>query len=341
VLRWDTRPHYEQVATAMAQIDAVERMGQGTLLFDGVALELLAVDDRVHAVARWHAIAATHDLAAELLGDRPTHATVPTHAALCDGALACARTGGLPAPSPLADRLGTGIWALDAREFERAIDPDEPAQATHLVAASWPNLLAAATRWPVAEAGEGFEAGIASVVDTIAKIEGYGASLRSLTVGRSTVHADYVAYARTTAPDNALLRGLLRLAEIRLQESTLAGVDGPVQFATLPEDDAPIVLATHDERTPTVVDGKDVLFGWLAVVDGNDRMAWLLGLPREQANGPRAYVEVPDLGRLVSAVPELDREIGVLRGWLQGRGFRAALLLERGEPRIVATLGPG
>jgi hypothetical protein len=342
VLRWDTRPQYEQVTRTTATIDAVERMGQGTLLYDGVALEVLAVEDRVHAVARWHCIAAQRELAAELLGDRPTHAAVPTHAALCDGALACARTAGLPEPSRLADRLGTGIWALDARGFEREIDPEEPAQAAHLIAASWPNLLAAAARWPVAEAGEGFEAGLArSVVDTIAKIEGYGASLRSLSVGRSTVHADYVAYARTTAPDNAMLRGLLGLAEIRMQESTLAGVDGPVQFATLPEDDAPVVLATHDERTPTVVDGKDVLYGWLAVVDGNDRMAWLLGLPREQANGPRAYFEVPDLGRLVSTVPELERELGVLLGWLQGRGFRAALSIERGEPRIVATLGPG
>jgi hypothetical protein len=342
VLRWDSRPEYAQVGTTMATIDAVERMGQGTLLFDGVAVELLAAGDRVHGVVRWHMIEATRELAGELLGDRPTHATVPTHAALCDGALVCARTGGLPEPTRLVDRLGTGIWALESCEFFRTLDPDEPAQATHLFAASWPNLLAAAARWPVAEAGEGFEAGLArSVVDTVAKIEGYGGSLRSLAIGRNAVQADYVAYARTTAPDNAMLRGLLGFAEIRMQESTLAGVDGPVQFATLPEDDAPIVLSTHDERTPTVVEGKNVLYAWLAVVDGNDRMAWLLGLPRESSTGPRAYFEIPDLGRLVSSVPELDRDIGVLRGWLQGRGLRAALSLERGEARIEATLGPG
>lgn len=163
----------------------------------------------------------------------------------------------------------------------------------------------------------------------------------SLTVARKRVQSDYAAYARSTAVDNAMIRGLLGFAEIRLQESTLAGVDGPVQFATLPEDDAPLVLSTYDERTPISVDGKDVVFGWLAMVDGNDRMAWLLGLPREQASGPRAYVEVPDIGRLFASLEEVDRDLAVLRGWLQGRGLRAALFVDRGEPRIVATLGPG
>ncbi len=342
VLRWDSRPQFEQVASTMATIDAVERMQQSTLLFDGAQMEVLAAADRVTAVVKWHGVASTADAAKELLGDPATHATVPTHAALCDGALACMRTGGLPQPNRLADRLATGIWATDSRTFEREVDPEEPAQALHLLVASWPNLLGAAARWPVAEAGAGMEGALArNVVDTIAKIEGYGASLRSLNVGRSSVQADYVVYARTTAPDNAMVRGLLGFAEIRLQDGTLPGVDGPVQFATLPEDDAPIVLSTYDERTPTKVDGKDVVYGWLALVDGNDRMAWLLGLPREQSQGPRAYVEVPDIGRLVAAVPELDREIDVLRGWLSGRGFRAALFLEGGEPSIVATFGPG
>jgi hypothetical protein len=317
-------------------------MGQGTLLFDGVQLEVLSAEDRLHAALRWHPVATQHDVAVEVLGDRQTHATVPTHAALCDGALACARTGGLPEPSRVADRLAHGIWAQDARTFEREVDPDEPAQALHLLAASWPNLLGAAARWPVAEAGDGMEAAFArNIVDTVAHIEGFGASLRSLTVGRNTVHADYVVFARSTAPDNAMVRGMLGFAELRLQEATLAGIEGPLQFVTLPEDDAPIVLSTYDERTPTKVDGKDVVYGWLAVVDGQDRMAWLLGLPRELHRGPRAYVEIPDLGRLVAAVPELDREIGVLRGWLQGRGLRAALVIADGQPSIVATLGPG
>jgi hypothetical protein len=341
-LRWSSTPASEQISERIARLDAVARMGQGTVLFDGVQLELFAVDDRLHAVARWHARAATREMAAELLGDRPTHATVPTYAALCEGALLCARTGSLPLPAQLSDRLATGIWAQDERGLAREIDIDDEGPALHLLAASWPNLLAAVARWPAAEVGDGMEgAMVRNGIDAVARIEGFGLSVRSLSVTRNRAQSDYAAYARTTAVDNAMVRGLLGFAEIRLQESTLAGVDGPIQLATLPEDDMPLVVATYDERTPITVDGKDVVFGWLALVDGGDRMGWLLGLPRELATGPRAYVEVPDIGRVFASVSEVDRDLEVLRSWLQGRGFRAALFFDRGEPRIEAMLGAG
>ncbi|MBC8073969.1 MAG: hypothetical protein IAG13_36960, partial [Deltaproteobacteria bacterium] len=166
--------------------------------------------------------------------------------------------------------------------------------------------------------------------------EGFGGSVRSFSLARRVVQADYVVYARTTAQDAGIVRGMLSLAGQTMSEITASGVEGPMFAWTIPEDElAATVISRVD---PPGLLGAASELGWIAVVDGADRMGWLLGLPQDPPDGPAAYVELPDLARALPTHPEIERELGFLRGFFGGLRLRAMLAVDAGEPRVTAVL---
>ena len=206
----------------------------------------------------------------------------------------------------------------------------------HAFAASWPNLLGSAARLPALELGGGPEGAIASnLLDMLGRIEGTGGSLRSATVSRSRVAADYAVYVRTTVADTGVPRGMLSLAGQTMLDVTLPGAGGQAGSYTLPEDEIPATLIT---RIDPAVGGTPSTSGWIGLVDGLDRMSWLLALPMEPHAGPAVYAEIPDLARLVAIEPQVARELEPIRGFLERRSLRASLELVAGEPVVRAVL---
>jgi hypothetical protein len=337
-IRWNDAEPGEGVRRSLDGITAIERLASAPLLFTGAQLELgIGEGDRVQLEARWLAPAERRAENDALLASGPSRAQVPSYAALCDGAVICVRTRGLPRPSTLSERLATGAWAADPNEFERTFESNEELAALHMLVASWPNLLGAAARWPAMEIGDGPEGAMArNLVDVLGRIEGFGGSVRSFSLARRTVQADYAVYARTTAQDAGIVRGMLSLAGEAMAEVTISGIEGPMFSWTIPEDElAATVISRVDP--PGLLGGTSER-GWIAVVDGADRMGWLLGLPQESPEGPAAYVELPDLARALPTQPEIERELGFLRGFFGGLRLRAMLDVDAGEPRVTAVL---
>jgi hypothetical protein len=339
-LEWSTPDSRgETVDRRLRQLDAVERMSQSTVLFDGLQLEADRDGERLQAVLRWRARAESRATAESIFVGAPVRAKVPTLAALCEGAIACARTRGLPRPSTFAEALATGVWAEDQRALENRLDAGDEMAALQLFVSTWPNLLAAATRWPEQEIGRGPEAALArSVVDAVGRIEGFGASLRSLSADRRRVQMGYVVYLRALAQDVAMLRGFARMAGLQPSETTVAGVEGVVDIVRVPENDVPAVLLIRTDPDKVEVEGKPTDYGWAVVADGTDRLAWLLGLARDDGQGPAAYLEIPDALPLVTGIRDVDEELSFARTWLGGRSFRFALYIDGGEPRIAAVM---
>jgi hypothetical protein len=198
-----------------------------------------------------------------------------------------------------------------------------------MLAGAWPNFVGAVTRWPAQEIGRGPEAAIANnLVEALGDVEGWGASLRSISPGGDGILADYAAYARAKTQDVDLARSLMTFAELNPSDAAIAGLEGTAQMVRLPvrEVQAAAVLY-HDP-------GKG--HGWAALVDGPDRLGWLLSLPRDRAPDPSFYAEIPDLWRLASAHPELARDLAFARGWLAARQLRLALHVVDGVPELVA-----
>ena len=330
----------DTVGRRLEKIDMIKRQLQAPLLFSGAQFEATASETRVQAELRWRVRPDQQTTATELMEGSTTPATVPTLAALCEGALMCARTRGVPKPSRLADALANGLYAEDQRAVERALNRGDEWTAFLFLAGTWPNLAGAASRWPAQEVGSGPEAALAKgVVDAVARVQGIGGSVRSLSVGgRGQIHADYAAYARVTSGELALMRSLLALGEIRLSETTVTGVEGKVQMVRLPVDEAPVSLMTYLDPEKVDIDGTPTQVGWAAAVDGPDRFSWLLGLEREQPKTPSAYFEIPDLWRLASVQPDVARELAFGQTWASARSLKMALTVDKGEPRIVAVL---
>lgn len=317
--------------------DPLLQMASVPLLFRGARLDLDVLEgDGLHAQVRWIADPSSGDDVAALLAGPTPKWQVPTHAALCDGALACFRTAGAPLPSRLADRFAKGPWDLSPDELERKVGSRyEEAAALHVLAASWPNLLGTVAHWPEREAGKGPEATMArNFAEVFGRIEGAGGSLRSLAVARRSAKADFALYLRTNATDAAMPRGALMLADQSMSEATLGERLGSAWTWKAPTDEISLMLVS---RTDPTTDASPSQSGWVAVVDGLERMAWLLELPTEDAHGPAAYLEIPDLGRLLSSFGEIDRDLEVFRGYTMGRGLRMMLDFDGAEPVLTAS----
>lgn len=311
---------------------ALQELTRAPQLFRGARLAAVADGEDLHLELRWLLVPGQADaVTTAFAGPSPAiGALVPTLAALCDGSLFCFRTAGLPRPSTLAERLGVGPWSRGPDAAEGATGRSEDAFYLHVVAASWPNFVGSIARLPSVELGSGPEAAIArNVVDMIGRVEGTGGSVRSASVSGYRVSSDYVVYARTTATDAGVPKAMLSLAGQSMGDVTLPGGVGVASAFTIPEDELPATLMSRTD--PPVAGSTAASSGWLALVDGPDRMAWLLGLPSEAHVGPGVYVEIPDLGRLVAVVPDLAREFAAMMGFLERRSLRLGAELDDGE----------
>jgi hypothetical protein len=129
------------------------------------------------------------------------------------------------------------------------------------------------------------------------------------------------------------------MAELRMTPTTIDGVEGTMAMLRIPEDDVPAVLMTReDPDTVKNAEGKDVRYGWLALVDGTDRLEWLLEQPTDDGEEPYFHGEVPDLWRLVATVPEAVDELGFARTWASERAFKSSLRLDDGQPQLLFDL---
>jgi hypothetical protein len=340
-MRWGDTQLDDSVRRALDGIESIERLASAPMLFTGARLEAgIGNNDRLQAELRWLALPERRADNDALLTAMTPSAPVPSFDGLCNGAVACARTRGLPKPSSLSEKLANGVWAARPDEFENTFGKNDDLAMMHVFAASWPNLAGAAARWPALEVGDGPEgAMVRNLVDVIGRIEGFGGSLRNFSIGQRIVQGDYAVYARTTAADAGIVRGFLTLAEQSMTEITVSGVTGTMFSWTVPEDDFPATVISRVD--PPAAGAAQPELGWIALVDGADRMAWLLGLPQEAPDGPPAYLEIPDLARALPTVPEIERDIGFLRGFFGGLALRAMLDIDAGEPRITAVLARG
>lgn len=332
----------ESIRRLLDGAHALQELTRAPQLFRGARLAAAVDGEDLHLELRWLLVPGQADaVATALAGPSPgIAAPVPTLAALCDGSLFCFRTAGLPRPSTLAERLGVGPWSRGPDAAERETGRSEDAFYLHVLAASWPNFLGSIAQLPSAELGSGPEAAIArNVVDMIGRVEGTGGSLRSASMSGYRVSGDYVVYARTTATDAGVPKAMLSLAGQSMGDVTLPGGAGVASAFTLPEDELPATLMSRTD--PPAAGSTAASSGWLALVDGPDRMAWLLGLPSEAHAGPGVYVEIPDLGRLVAVVPDLARELAAMMGFLERRSLRLGAEIDDGEVLVRGALRRG
>lgn len=332
----------QTVDRRLAVYRVVEQLSAETMLFDGFSLEMRADKTEFQARLRWRVIEAQRHTAVKLLAPPPSDAQVPAITALCDGALACARTQGPPSPLPIRDVLATGIYAERERKLMRALDQGDVWTALLGLSATWPNLMGAMVHWPEQAIGRGPQAAVVGdVVAALGKVEGFGLSLRSLDL-QHTVSADYVAYARLRKQEADLARSLLATAKLDLQPVGLSEGHGQASAAQLRNGVVPATVMIYtDPKSEATATPRHA---WLNIVDGPDRMSWLLGLPRDRDGRLLFYAEVPDLWRMVDAL-RLTKNLKFAQRWLSRRSLRLGLVHADGLPELrlmsrAAATGP-
>jgi hypothetical protein len=335
-LEWDTPMPANTVRGHLDESELLRRMLEAPRLFDGLVANVHHERDRTQLQITWPLREDQSALAQSTLSPPPLVVPVPSLAALCDGALVCARSRGLPSPQELGSKLGTGIYG-DADALDDAFDANEEAAAAVLLAATWPNAIGTLL-WhlPLSEARGPEGAIVRGLLDSVARVQGLGLAVRRIDVGRRSLMGDYALYARVPVNDLGLVGTLLAMADQRMTPTTVEGVEGTVSMLRIPEDDFPAVLMTReDPDTVENAEGKDVRYGWLTLVDGTDRLRWLLELPSDDGQEPMLYGEIPDLWRLVASVPEAVDELGFARTWATERSLKAALHLDDGQPHVL------
>jgi len=325
----------ESIRTQMDQVTAFAELASAPQLFRGARLDAALDGDDLHAEARWLLVPGQADNSRVAFEVSPTVATVPTLAGLCDGALACFRTAGLPRTSTLAEKLGIGAWSRGPDEADRSVGSFDETLIMHALVASWPNALGSAARLPALELGGGAEGAVATnVLDMVGRVQSTGGSVRTASVDHQRIAAEYALFARTSATDAGIPRGVVALGGGSMQDTTLPGTGGTAALFKVPEDEFPMtVVSRPDPASP----GTPAT-GWIALVDAPDRMAWLLGLPTETYAGPAAYAELPDLARVIQSWPDIARDLEPMRVWLERRSLRASFELDHGEPLVRAAL---
>lgn len=325
----------ESIRTKMDEVNAFAQLASAPQLFRGARLDAALDGDDLHAEARWLLVPGQADNSRAAFEVSPTVALVPTIAGLCDGALACFRTAGLPRPSTLADKLGIGAWSRGPDEADRSVGSFDEPLIMHAIVASWPNVLGSAARLPALELGGGAEGAVATnVLDMVGRVQSTGGSLRTANIDHQRVMAEYAVFARTSATDAAIPRGVVALGGGSMTDTTLPGTGGTASLFKVPEDEFPMTVVS---RTDPATAGTTAT-GWIAMVDAPDRMSWLLALPTEPYAGPAAYAELPDLARAMQSWPDIARELEPMRVWLERRSLRASFELDQGEPLVRAAL---
>lgn len=338
-LEWNTSDAAEGIRRRFDEAEQLRRLLDAPRLFDGVLANAHHERDRTQLQITWPLRDDRDVLALAALAPPPIVVPVPSLAALCDGALACARSRGLPVPQELGTKLGLGIYG-DPRQLEDALDAADEAAAVVVLASTWPNALGTLL-WhvPLAEARGPEAAIVRGLLDAVARIQGLGVSVRRIDVGRRSLTGEYALYARVPVNDLGLVGTLLAMAEQRMTPTTVDGVEGTIAMLRIPEDDVPAVLMTReDPDTVKNAEGKDVRYGWLALVDGTDRLKWLLEQPTDDGEEPYFHGEIPDLWRLVATVPDAVDELGFARTWATERALGASLRLDDGQPQLLVDV---
>ncbi len=338
-LTWNSDNPREAIDRRLKEGESLRRMLAAPRLFDGLLANAHHQRDRTQLQVSWPLRDGQQVLAAQSLAPPPLRVPVPSIDALCDGALFCGRSRGLPRPEQLGTALGLGVYG-DVRALEDAIDDADEMAGMLLFVSTWPNGLGS-LMWhlPLGEARGPEAALVRGGLDALGRIQGFGFSLRSLDIGRRSAQASYAAYARVPSGDIGLVNTALSFAEMRMTSTTVEGIEGPVMMLRAPDDDVPAVLMSrNDPEAVAGDDGKDVTHGWLAVVDDPKRFSWLLGLPTDDGATPFAYGEIPDLWRLIATVPDLVDELGFARTWATERAFKASLGIDEGNLQLVMDL---
>ncbi|NVB37176.1 hypothetical protein G6O69_04990 [Pseudenhygromyxa sp. WMMC2535] len=303
---------YAKADAALASLHDTSR------LFEGAKLELRVDDGQTFAELAWLPARSAPASAAELFTLAEIDADVPSAAALCEGALVCGRSRGLPARHRFIP-LTTGVYADPETLFDTLERYDDESTLI-LLLETWPNALGTLGLLPgqLAEPPESFF--IENALGVADRALGFGVSVRSLQETRGSLTGDWVGYVRSSAVDLNALSGFLQLIDVRLSPAQIPDVPGRVETTVLPNRDvAGNYYAIFDPQADT---GS---WGWAMLADSDDRVRWLSGLPRDDGATPLAYVEIPDLWRLLSVSENFREEFGFAQRWLSQRWIRAQL----------------
>jgi len=305
----DAVAHYDRRMSALAEL----RADSSARLFAGLTLAATLGPDAFDAELRWRVREGASSQLASVFALSEIDADVPSVAALCEGALICARSRGLPAFDRFAG-LATGLFA-DPDRLTAQIDRHEELARAVLLLETWPNAIASLGRLPKTLSA-GPEAYMAqSALDLATRVLGFGVSVRAIDRLDGGLRGDWLAYARASGGDLATLTSYLQLAELRLAPTSIAEVDATVGVAPIPDP------ALGGNLYSLIEPGG--AWGWVVLADADPRVRWFAGLAHDDGAAPLAYVEVSDLWRVVSSSPDLTRELGHARAWLARRWVRA------------------
>jgi hypothetical protein len=312
---------------------AIRSLHETERMFQGVTLELSMSGDDVLAVGRWLPTEFGRQHMAEVFELTKIDADVPSIAALCDGAVICGRSRGVPDRGRFA-QLATGVYSQPTKLADLVDDHEEDAMAV-LLLETWPNALGATAMLPGSFVDPPESIIVQNVIDIGTRVLGLGFSVRSLRATDRSLTGDWVAYARMSAGDLTAVRGFLQMAEARMAPATIPGVDGRVEFTPLPDDDLPgNYYALYD---PHAVTGD---WGWAMVADGDDRIRWLAEREHDDGSAPLVYFELGDLWRLSSVFDDMVGELSFAQSWLSGRWVRGQVSLTNdGAPELRMAMG--
>lgn len=323
-LRWSTLAsdpldRFHKRDAALRQLHETER------LFEGITVELAVDGKRMLATGRWLATPSGRTRMSSVFELDPIDADVPSIAALCAGATICGRSRGLPARERFAS-LATGVYA-DPKALGELIDEYEEQSMLVLLLETWPNAIGTTASLPGQTVAAPASMIMQSALDIGARTLGFGFSIRS----QQSLTEDWIAYARMSSADLNALRGLLQLANMPLSTVTIPGIDGRVESTPINDPNIPGSFYS-------VVEGNT--WGWALAADADDRVAWFAGLAHDDGAVPLAYLEIPDLWRVIATDRGLQQEFGFAQAWLSNRSVRVQLSLgdDRG-PELRLALG--
>lgn len=309
-LRWEGRAALERLTQ---RDDALRSIHDVDRVFEGMTIEANLSPTRVHANLAWLLTPLGEREAPEMFGLLQVDADVPALASLCEGSLLCARSRGVPSSVRFA-KLAKGPFADPQRLVETLERGEEEAMTALLLLESWPNAIGSIANFP-GQTMQGTEAVLAENSKKAAeRVLAFGVALRSLSLTPGQPSAQWVAFARMPAMDLATIRGVLRLAEVSLAPTQIEGVPGSIDAVTLP--DAELPARFYAISDPPITTGE---WGWAVLADGDERVRWMSGLPRDDGAAPVAYLEIRDLWALISGADEPARDLAFAQAWLSGR----------------------
>lgn len=250
-------PRVAELVGADPRVRGAER------LFAGMTIELSIRDDQLLLRGRWLPTPTGAERLRVVFELDPVDANVPTIAALCEDALICGRSRGLPASQRFAS-LATGPYT-DRDAIMRMLD--EPEDALVLLLETWPNAIGGLVQ-PSADTL------LRSAEDIGARVLGFGFALRS----DRALDEDWIAYARMSGADLDSIRLMLDVSGYRPPSGEFHSLFDP---------------------------GK--AWGFAVLAEGEEQLAWLTELPRDDGAVPLIDIEIPDVTQLVAVKPGLLR----------------------------------